>query len=53
MAIAKREDRLLLGVIYQVEKPTFHKELYGEFNPVTKRMGREERIKQIESLLSS
>jgi 2-oxoglutarate ferredoxin oxidoreductase subunit beta len=51
MAIAKREDRLLLGVIYQVEKPTFHKELYGEFNPVTKRMAREERIKQIESLL--
>jgi 2-oxoglutarate ferredoxin oxidoreductase subunit beta len=52
MAIAKREDKLPIGIIYKKEKPPYHKELYGDSNPVTKRMSREERIKKIESLLS-
>ena len=52
MAIAKREDKLPLGIIYRKEKIPYHKELYGDLNPVTKRLSREERIKKIESLLS-
>lgn len=51
MAIAKREDKLPIGIIYRVDKPAYHKELYGEFNPVTKRVLRDERIKKIEGLL--
>jgi 2-oxoglutarate ferredoxin oxidoreductase subunit beta len=51
MTIAKRKDKLALGIIYKEEKPPFHKELYGDFNPVTKRMAREGRIKKIEALL--
>ena len=51
MAIAKRKDKLPIGIIYQVQKSAFHKELYGDFNPVTKRMSEEERKKNIEGLL--
>ena len=53
MAIAKREDKLPLGIIYRQEKPPFHRDLYGDWNPVTKRLSREERIRKVERLLSS
>jgi 2-oxoglutarate ferredoxin oxidoreductase subunit beta len=52
MVIARREDKLPLGIIYQVEKPVYHRELYGDFNPVKQRKSREERIKAIKSLLT-
>jgi len=52
IAIAKRTDKLPVGIIYKVEKPAFHKELYGDWNPVTNRLSREERIKKVEHLLS-
>jgi 2-oxoglutarate ferredoxin oxidoreductase subunit beta len=52
MAIAKREDKLPLGIIYRVEKPMYHRELYGDWNPVTKRLSREERIRKIDTLLA-
>jgi hypothetical protein len=52
MAIAKREDKVPIGIIYKKEKPPYHKELYGDFNPVTKGLSREERIKKIKLLLS-
>jgi len=51
MAIAKRKDKLPLGIIYKEEKPPYHRELYADFNPVTNRLPREERIKRIERLL--
>lgn len=49
--VCKRKDRLPVGVIYQVEKPAFHKELYGDWNPVTKRIQREERLQRIKNLV--
>jgi 2-oxoglutarate ferredoxin oxidoreductase subunit beta len=51
MAIAKREDKLLIGILYKKEKSPYHRELYADFNPVTKRLSREERMKRIERLL--
>jgi len=51
MAIAKREDKLLIGILYKKEKSPYHRELYADFNPVTNRLPREERIKRIERLL--
>jgi len=51
MAVAKRSDKLPLGIIYRVKKPPFHRALYGDWNPVRKRLSREERIKRVESLL--
>ncbi len=52
MSLAKREDKLPIGVIYKTEKPVFHKELYGDFNPVTRRLSREKRIKELEQILN-
>ena len=42
-----------LGIFYKAQKPLFHKELYGEHNPVMKRMNREERLKTMMELLKS
>ena len=52
MSAAKREDKLPLGILYRKEKPVFCKALYGDWNPVTKRLSREERIKKVGALLS-
>lgn len=52
MAIAKREDKLAIGIIYKAEKPAYHKELYGDWNPIKMRPSREERLKKIDTLLS-
>lgn len=51
MAIAKRRDKLLLGVIYRTQKPVFHKELYGNHNPITKKLSREKRLEIIGKIL--
>lgn len=51
MAIAKRKDKLLIGVIYRVKKPVFHEELYGIHNPITKRFPREKRLEKIGKIL--
>jgi len=53
MALAGRKDRLPIGIFYEAEKPVFHEELYGEWNPVAARLSREERIKRVEGILSS
>ncbi|KPL03220.1 MAG: 2-oxoglutarate synthase [candidate division Zixibacteria bacterium SM23_73_2] len=52
MSIAKRKDKLPLGIIYKSEKTPFHKLLYGDFNPVMNSMPREKRRENIARLLS-
>jgi len=47
MAAAARRDRLPLGVIYETEKPVFHRELMGEHNPARDRLGRAQRLERI------
>jgi 2-oxoglutarate ferredoxin oxidoreductase subunit beta len=51
MAAAKRTDKLPIGVIYKTEKPSFHKALYGGFNPVVDRMPKSKKRKAVASLL--
>jgi 2-oxoglutarate ferredoxin oxidoreductase subunit beta len=51
MTVAKRTDKLPLGVIYRIQKPVFHKELFGDANPVMKRMSKEKRREKISELL--
>lgn len=51
VSVAKRTDRLPLGIIYKKEKPSYHKALMGDRNPVKDRLSREERIKRVKSLL--
>jgi 2-oxoglutarate ferredoxin oxidoreductase subunit beta len=52
LALARRKERLPLGVFYSVNKPAYHEELYGDWNPVVRRLSREERIAKIEGSLS-
>ena len=47
IALAKKTDRLPLGILYRVRKPTFHKELYGDWNPILNRLSRKERAERI------
>ncbi len=47
----QREGKLPLGVFYQVSKPVFHHELYGEWNPVMNRVGRKERLDNIKKFI--
>jgi 2-oxoglutarate ferredoxin oxidoreductase subunit beta len=47
MAAAARRDRFPLGVIYETEKPVFHRELMGERNPVRDRLSRAQRLERI------
>lgn len=50
VAICNRKDRLPVGVVYQIEKPVFHKELYGDWNPVVEKLQRKERIRRVKNL---
>jgi 2-oxoglutarate ferredoxin oxidoreductase subunit beta len=52
MSIAKRSDKFPIGIIYRKKKPVFHQALYGDWNPLTKRMSREERIEKVTGLLA-
>ena len=50
--IARRRDKLPVGIIYQrTDRPAYHKALYGDANPATKRQTRKDRIKNIEEIL--
>ncbi len=53
MKIAKRKDKLSLGVIYRTQKPVYHEELYGAHNPAKNSMSREKRIEKIKKILES
>ena len=46
-------NRIPIGVFYKIKKPVFHKELYDEWNPVTKHLMRKERMQHIASYLSN
>lgn len=50
--LAKRFDRLPIGVLYKVSKPVYHKELYGKWNPAVNRLMHEERKRRIATYLS-
>jgi 2-oxoglutarate ferredoxin oxidoreductase subunit beta len=53
VALARRKDRLPIGIFCKVEKPTHHEALYGNWNPVKKRLTRKQRINKLEKLLLS
>ena len=52
MSIAKRSDKFPIGIIYRKKKPVFHQALYGDWNPLTRRTSREERIEKVTGLLA-
>jgi 2-oxoglutarate/2-oxoacid ferredoxin oxidoreductase subunit beta len=50
--LAKRFDRLPIGLLYKISKPVYHQELYGKLNPVVNRMTQKERKRRIATYLS-
>lgn len=45
--------KFTLGVFYRTQKPVYHKELYGDHNPITKRLSRKGRLEKIRKILES
>jgi 2-oxoglutarate ferredoxin oxidoreductase subunit beta len=50
--ISERTDRLPIGVIFRTKGPVFHEELYGDWNPVTRRQPMKDRLERIRALVS-
>jgi len=53
MVAAKENNKFTLGVFYHVQKSTYHKELYGDHNPVNNKMQRNVRLEKIRYILDS
>jgi len=51
MVIAKIIDKLLLGVLYRTQKPSFHSNLHGNFNPIKNKIDNQKIIKVIRELI--
>ncbi len=51
MALAKKKDKIPIGILYKAKKPVFHEELYGDSNPVVNRFSRENRLDLIKKIL--
>ncbi len=50
---AKTKHKFTLGVFYQTQSPVYHKELYGDHNPITNRLSRDIRLDKIRKILGS
>ncbi|MFX0060221.1 MAG: thiamine pyrophosphate-dependent enzyme [Candidatus Hodarchaeota archaeon] len=50
--IAKEKHKFTLGVFYRTQRPIYHKELFGDHNPVTQKISREIRLDKIKKFLS-
>lgn len=53
LIVARNSHRFTLGVFYQANRQVFHKGLYGDHNPITKRLSRETRLDKIHKILGS
>ncbi|MHA2392360.1 MAG: thiamine pyrophosphate-dependent enzyme [Promethearchaeota archaeon] len=53
LKIARESHKFKIGVFTKIKRPVYHKELYGEHNPVTKKLSRDIRIKKIHEILQS
>jgi hypothetical protein len=51
--IAKEKNKFTLGVFYRTQKPTYHRVLYGDHNPVTKKISKKQRLDKIRKILES
>ena len=50
--LAKRSDKIPIGILWQEKKEPFHRSLYGDWNPVAKRMPEGERGKAVQKIIS-
>lgn len=50
---AKENHKFTIGIFYRTTKPVYHKELYGDHNPITNRLARDTRLDKIRKILES
>ena len=50
---AKEKHKFTIGVFYRTTRPVYHSELYGDHNPITKRLSRDTRLDKIRKILGS
>ena len=50
---AKEMHKFTIGVFYRTLRPVYHKELYGDYNPITKSLSRDVRLEKIRTKLMS
>ncbi|MFX1569203.1 MAG: thiamine pyrophosphate-dependent enzyme [Promethearchaeota archaeon] len=53
MKLAKEKHKFTIGVFYRTTRPIYHRELYGDHNPITKRFSRDIRLEKIRKMLES
>lgn len=51
--VARNSHRFMLGVFHQASKKAYHKGLYGDHNPITKRLSKSTRLEKIRKILES
>ncbi|HUW90291.1 MAG TPA: thiamine pyrophosphate-dependent enzyme [Candidatus Nanopelagicaceae bacterium] len=51
MKTAKNKHKYTLGLFYKTQRPVYHEGLYGNHNPLTKRLSRNDRITKIKQIL--
>jgi len=51
--ISKEKHKFTLGVFYRTHRSIYHKELYGDHNPIANRLSRETRLNKIRKILGS
>lgn len=49
--VKEKKKRLPIGIFFQINKPVFHKELYGDWNPVKRGLSKEVRREKVKGLL--
>jgi 2-oxoglutarate ferredoxin oxidoreductase subunit beta len=51
--LAKEKHKYTLGIFYRTQKPVYHKKLYGDHNPISKRLSRSTRLEKIHRILET
>ncbi|MBY9005657.1 MAG: 2-oxoacid:ferredoxin oxidoreductase subunit beta [Candidatus Lokiarchaeota archaeon] len=49
----RKNHKFTLGTFYNSKKPVYHEQLYGEHNPITKKVTQEKRIQKLEKILNN
>ncbi len=50
---AKEKSKFTIGIFYHIQRPIYHKELYGDHNPIKKRLSKEVRTEKIRNIIES
>ncbi|MFW9770710.1 MAG: thiamine pyrophosphate-dependent enzyme [Candidatus Heimdallarchaeota archaeon] len=53
LSMVNKKHVYTLGIFYKTQKPVFHEELYGDYNPVVNKINQKERHNKIMDLLKS